>query len=175
MQRKTIPGHFTRIDGSTHIGISEEEARRLVVPDVERNIASMKASPFSKIQGENCQLMYEVHSSPVQTVENGGPLMRKVEVFGLPEIIEFMLDLVLAHRPTLYDHFCGQYEMIRPAVYDNFAATLMEVLDAAAGPDITFTARQQEIAGETITTLGFWPTEEPENGQASAARPETQD
>ena len=170
MQRKTIPGHFTRIDGSNHIGISEEEARRLSAGhcrDVDEHIASMKRNPFARLKAEGCQLVYEVHRAPVATVPQGGPSIAADAP--ARDQLQFMLDLVADHDPVSYDRAWDRVNDPEGPAPEEDAAALMELLDNVAGPDITFTVRGHEVAGETHLKLGFWPTEETSNGEAPLA------
>ena len=168
MQRKTIPGHFTRVKDGQQIGIGEEEARRLLTghcPDVDSKILEMKASPSLEVAAEGGSLVYHVHRAPPLAVGQGGPVLRGTHLFTAAEQVAFLLDLVADHDPLSYDHYYQRYQELDPPGLDRFAADLMEVLDNVAGPDITFTARP--TGEDAFMTLGFWPTTEEETDEPS--------
>lgn len=168
MQRKTIPGHFTRIKDGQQIGIGEEEARRLLAghcADVDSKIAEMKASPSLEVPAEGGSLVYHVHRAPPLVVGQGGPVLRGTHLHTPAEQVAFLLDLVADHDPLSYDQLFDRCQEIAPPGLDRFAADLMEVLDNVAGPDITFTVRPTGEDG--FMTLGFWPTLEEETDEPS--------
>lgn len=162
MQRKTIPGHFTRIsDAGHHVGVSEEEARRQLTPtsrNVDEAISVLKQNPWAPLTVDGGAIRYEVHTAPVVTVPNGGPVLRGPHLFTPEQVVSHLLDLVADHAPTAYDRLFDRYQEVARANPDGFAAELMEVLDNVAGPGITFTARRSEH--DDFDTLGFWPTQE---------------
>lgn len=157
MQRKTIQGHFTRIDGSAQVGISEAEARRLIAQhcrDVDEHIASLKGNPFSPVVGEGCKVMFEVHRAPVVTFPDGGPGLRAEA--GAEEHAQFIMDLLADHDPVAYTRFINLYEQAEPSGRDSILAAAMEILDNYR-EGTTFTVR---AAHDDTQILAFWPTEE---------------
>lgn len=158
LTRKTIQGHFTRIDGSTQVGISETEARRLLVQhcrDVDEHIASLKGSPFAPVIGEGCKVMFEVHRAPVVTFPDGGPGLRAMEATP-DEHAQFVMDQLADHDPVAYLRFANLYDQAEPAGRDSILAAAMEILDNCSA-DTTFTVR---AAHDDTQILAFWPAEE---------------
>lgn len=166
MQHKTIPGHFTKVAGSSCIGISEEEARRLLGGhhrDIDQAVEGLKANPFGLFKAEDCAIRYEVHRAPVETVPDGGPSLRGP--FDDREVqVQFMLDLVADHDPVNYERLFARVEQLleaedgaSPSAVDGLIALLMEQLDSLR-TDLLF-GLQRAHPEDTHLTLGFWPLE----------------
>lgn len=161
MQHKTIPGHFTKVAGSNSIGISEEEARRLLAGhhrDLDEAVASLKANPFGLFKAEGCAIRYEVHSAPIETVPNGGPALRG-PFEDYEGQVQFLLDLVADHDPVNYERLFARVEELleAPAGPDASITLLMEQLDSLR-TDLLF-GLQRAHPEDTHLTLGFWPLE----------------
>lgn len=162
LNRKTIQGHFTKLDGPNQIGVSEEEARRLLhghCRDVDEQILSLKRNPFGKVVGESCLVRYEVHKAPVVAVPDGGPALRGPFVNVIDQA-QFMLDLIGDHDPAHYDQLFDQVETQLTntgTVPDPTLATLMEHLDDLRS-DMFFGVQRTNPEDEGLT-LGYWPLE----------------
>lgn len=158
--RKTIPGHFTRLAGSSQIGIGEEEARRLLqgsVRDVDESIASLKANPFGPFAiGEGGTVRYEVHKGPVVTVPDGGPALRG-PFDDARRQAQFMLDLIADLDPISYDRLFERVEEKWEDAQEAMLALLMEQLDSLR-TDLLFGVQHAHPEDEHLT-LGFWPIE----------------
>ena len=160
-QRRTIPGHFSRRVGPQHVGISEEEARRLLAPtnrDVDEATATLKSNPLASLKSDNCLVVFEVHSAPAETVADGGPHLVSPASYTDEETAEFLLDLIAQVAPASYNGLYDRYHELQPPQVDAFVSSLMEQLDNVAGPEITFTV--QEVNGTQV--LGFYRLEMPE-------------
>lgn len=161
LTRRTIPGHFSKRVGPQHTGISEQEAIRLLTPtnrDSAEAIATLKANPLSPLKGDDCLVVYEVHSAPIELIGDGGPHLVSPASYTPEETAEYLLDLIAQVAPSSYNQLFDRYHELKPPQVDAFVATLMEQLDNVAGPTVTFTV--QEVNGTQV--LAFFPLEMPE-------------
>lgn len=164
-----LTGSWTKMVGNQHTSISEEEARRLLVPccrNVDEAVASLKDNPFGPMIADDCLLRFEPTVETPTSSEVDGPRIELVDSTPAYETAQQLNALMKRYEPVIYVHRMQVFEEIDPQDpvhaqdLDQYLALAMELLDEAAPAELVFTAKSvAKDDGTTVNVLGFWPVE----------------